>query len=133
MTQEMKALEKIHEGMVNKAKELNRWCVISNIRMRQMESAERALKEMVGNNGDIGIGYMIEMLAEKYKAEKEYNDRLYSEYNHYTQFISRYEADARDYGVGKEWNIYKEMQNQLSEIHKEIKADEQKAIEKYCK
>ena len=133
MTQEMKAMEEIHAGMIDRAKELNRWCVLSNIRMRQMESAKRKLKEMFGNNGDIGMGYVIEMLAEKYKSETGYNDRIYSEYNHLVSFINRFENDARDYGIGRDWNVHKEMQAQLEEIRKETREDEQKAFEKYCK
>ena len=132
MTQEMKAMEEIHAGMIDRAKELNRLCVLSNIRMRQMESAKMKLKEMIASNGDIGMGYVFEMLAEKYKSEKQYNDRMYSEYYHLVSFINRFENDARDYGIGRDWNVYKEMQAQLEEINKEIREDEQKAFEKYC-
>lgn len=133
MSTEMTAMEQIHEGMIRRAQELHRLYVLSNRRMRQMESAKSKLKEMVGNNGDIGMGYVMDMLEEKYKEEKGFNLNTCNEYYHYIEFVNSFERNARDYGIGCLWDVNTKMDAHLMEIYEETRADEQKAIEMYCK
>lgn len=133
MSTEMTAMEQIHEGMIRRAQELYRLYVLSNRRMRQMESAKSKLKEMVGNNGDFGMCYVMDMLEEKYKEETGFNNNICNEYYHYIEFVNSFERSAREYGIGCLWDVNAKMEAHLMEIDKEKREDEQKAFEKYCK
>lgn len=133
MTQEMTAMEQIHEGMIRRAQELHRLYVLSNFKMRQMESAKSTLKKMVANNGDTGMGYVMDMIEEKYKEEKCFNSNICTEYYHYIEFVNSFEKNARDYGIGCLWDVYAKMDAHTMEIREEAEEVEQKAIENYCK
>ena len=131
MTKET-AVEQIYDRMIERACELQRWYVLSNLRMRQMECAKTKLKEYINNNGDIGMCYVMEKLDDEYRKEKEYNKHRGDEYYSYINFISEYERDVSELIDLELGYVRKRMESELSKIHEETKEDELTAFKKFC-